>query len=417
MSATVVCWCGPQPKKRDPPLSTTRTSRTDLAPGRTVDRGSARAIAVQRPTDADYGRTRARGSVARQRVLRHRPRRARVALQRIGRAGRASTRTPRTPGWSCASTSTASPLARARASGPGCIERLGPGRPGGGVGLALPAPQPGAGAGAAPGPPGRRAAGRAAPGPHPGQAVGQGEAAEGQAPAVRAQARPEPARRRSRRCVDTVARHRAVRGRRGAGRCSSSTRRCGRSCCRAASIVRLTRVRERRGAQACSSCGCASPRPTRPATGSWRSTARSRCSPSSSSGSSWSSPASRSSSWRWRTSAGRRRSIQSGSSHVHPRLRAADRLLGRDARLRRGGHRPRAARAPDRVPADDLRRVLAAGGARRAHVGARGHAAERGGPPAPRVPHRAGSTTSTTSGSSGSSGSPSCRRRTRRCRS
>ena len=44
---------------------------------------------------------------------------------------------------------------------------------------------------------------------------------------------------------------------------------------------------------------------------------------------------------------------------VHAGLRTADRLLGRDARVRRSRDRARAARAVDRLPPDDLRRVLA----------------------------------------------------------
>ena len=182
-------------------------------------------------------------------------------------------------------------------------------------------------------------------------------------------------------------------------------------------VVRLTRVVSVVGAQGVRPAGCASPRPTRPATGSmalygpiamfalvilWIVLVLA--------GFTMIFVAVEGVGWK-------EAFYPERLVDVHARLRAADRLLGRDARLRRGGDRARAARAPDRVPPDDLRRVLAARGARRAHVGARGHAAERGGPASAARTSSASSTTSTTSGSSGSSGSPSCRRPTRRCRS
>ena len=135
---------------------------------------------------------RARRSVARHRLVRDRPRRARVAVQRDRAARAASTRTPRTPGSRSASTSRSSPSLgpRQRAR---LLERLGPGGPGGRVGLALAAPQPRARAGAPP--IARLAAALRIERPRVptrAQALGQGAAAPGQAAPVGAQAGPGP---------------------------------------------------------------------------------------------------------------------------------------------------------------------------------------------------------------------------------
>ena len=109
------------------------------------------------------------------------------------------------------------------------------------------------------------------------------------------------------------------------------------------------------------------------------------------------------------TRAGRRCS-RSGSS-------ARSKLPAPRPRLRRGRVRPRAARPADLVPPDDLRRVLAARGARRPAVGPGRHPARAGRPLRPRAPHRPARRARGHLGRRGSSGSPSSRRRTPRWRS
>ena len=80
----------------------------------------------------------------------------------------------------------------------------------------------------------------------------------------------------------------------------------------------------------------------------------------------------------------------------------------------RGRDRARAARAADRVPADDLRRLLPPRGAGRAARGAVVGPAERGHDPGPRRSRWSASSCSTTSGCRGRCGSRRWKRRTRR---
>ena len=190
----------------------------------------------------------------------------------------------------------------------------------------------------------------------------------------RKRGRSRPARR-SRRRWTSVRRRRAVRGRRGAGRASSSTRRCGRSSCPRGVVVRLTRMRERRGARR---VRAAAPlredlRGPRPGHGAVRPDRDVR--PRGPLARRWCSPASRCIFVAVEGVGWKEAFIQSGSSLFTLGFEPPVGFWAATLGFVEAAHRARAARPAHRVPADDLRRVLAARGARRAHVGARRHAA------------------------------------------